>query len=140
MTRINFLLPKENDRKTQLRFVKCCTLVVSEGYHILLSPLNRLIMCHFIMSRMYIIRTSWENNQWKRKCSKLWQSWGVWAPQRLHPLRKFLDSKEYLDWLNNTGRLCFTQFSTRIYWNTTLATPDLIPMFTQLISIYYIVS
>ena len=45
-------------------------LVVTEGYHILLSPLNRLVICHFIMSRMYIIRTSWEHNQRKGKCNK----------------------------------------------------------------------
>ena len=70
MTRRNFLLQKENDCKVQLRFVKCCTLVVTEGYHILLSPLNRLVRCHFIMFRMYIIRTSWEHNQRKRKCSE----------------------------------------------------------------------
>ena len=38
--------------------------------NILLSPLNRLVTCHLFMSRMYIIRTSSEHNQWKRKCSK----------------------------------------------------------------------
>ena len=54
-----FLLQKEKDCKVQLSFVKCCTLVVTEGYHMLLSPLNKLVTCHFIMSRMYIIRTSW---------------------------------------------------------------------------------
>ena len=70
MARRNFSLQKENDCKFQLRFVKCCTLVVTEGYHILLSPLNRLVTCHFIMSRRYIIRTSWEHNQRKRKCSE----------------------------------------------------------------------
>ena len=70
MAHINFLLHKENDCKFQLGFVKRCTLVVTEGFHILLSPLNRLVRCHFIMFRMYIIRTSWEHNQWKRKCSK----------------------------------------------------------------------
>ena len=40
-------------------------LVVTEGYHILLSPLNRSVRCHFIMFRMYIIGTSWEHNQRK---------------------------------------------------------------------------
>ena len=69
MTRINFLLQKENDCKVQLRFVKCCTLVVPEGYHILLSPLNRLVTCHFIMSRIGNI-ISWEYNQRKRKCGE----------------------------------------------------------------------
>ena len=43
MTRRNFSLQKENDSEVQLRFVKCCTLVVTERYHILLSPLNRLV-------------------------------------------------------------------------------------------------
>ena len=35
------------------------------------------------------------------------------------PLRKFSGSKENLDWLNDNsqGKLCFTQFSTRIYRN-----------------------
>ena len=70
MTRRNFSLKKENDFKVQLRFVKCYMLVVTEGYHILLSPLNRLVTCHFIMFTMYIIRTSWEHNQRKRKCSE----------------------------------------------------------------------
>ena len=37
MTPRKFLLQKENDCKVQLRFVKCCKLVVTEGYHILLS-------------------------------------------------------------------------------------------------------
>ena len=76
MAHRNFLLQKENDCKFQLRFVKCCTLVVTEGYHILVSPLNRLARCHFIMFRMYIIRTSWEDNQRKRKCSERERSWG----------------------------------------------------------------
>ena len=60
MTRRNFLLQKENDCKVQLSFVKCCTLAVTEGYHILLSPLNKFVTCHFIMSRMYIIRTTYQ--------------------------------------------------------------------------------
>ena len=47
MAHRNFSLQKENDCKFQLRFVKCCTLVVTEGYHILLSLLNRLVTCHF---------------------------------------------------------------------------------------------
>ena len=98
MTRRNFSLQKENDCKFQLRFVKCCTLVVTEGYHILLSPLNRLVTCHFIMSRMYIIRTSWEHKQL-----------GGFEPlsrglRERSPLRKFLGSKEHLDWLNNTHK------------------------------------
>ena len=46
MTRRNVSLQKENNCKFQLRFVKCCTLVVTEEYHILLSPLNRLVKCH----------------------------------------------------------------------------------------------
>ena len=43
MTHRNLLLQKENDCKVQLRFVKRCTLVVTEGYHILLSLLSRLV-------------------------------------------------------------------------------------------------
>ena len=42
MTQRNLSLQIENDCKFQLRFVKCCTLVVTEGYHTLLSLLNRL--------------------------------------------------------------------------------------------------
>ena len=51
-------------------------------------------------------------------------------------LRKFLGSKEYLDPLNDTGKICFTQNSTQIYWNTSLAAPALFPMFTQSINFY----
>ena len=40
MTCRNFSLQKGNGCKVQLRFVKCSTLVVTEGYHILLSPLK----------------------------------------------------------------------------------------------------
>ena len=70
MTRRDFSQQKEHDFKGQLRFVKCCTLFVTEGYHILLSPLNRSVTCHFIMLRTYIIRTSSEHNQRKEKCSE----------------------------------------------------------------------
>ena len=100
MTCRNFSLQKENDCKVQLRFVKCCTLVVTEGYHILLSLLNRLVTCHFIMSRMYIVRTSWEHNQRKRKCSEPLRK----GFRGRSPLRKFLGSIEYLDWLNDTRK------------------------------------
>ena len=48
MTHRNFSLQKKNDYKVQLRFVKCCTLIVTEGYHILLSTLNRLVTCYFV--------------------------------------------------------------------------------------------
>ena len=37
MTRRNISLQKENDCKFQLRFVKCCTLVVTEGYQIYIT-------------------------------------------------------------------------------------------------------
>ena len=33
MTLRNFSLQKENACKVQLHFVKCCTVVVTEGYH-----------------------------------------------------------------------------------------------------------
>ena len=105
MTRRNFSLQKGNDCKVQLCFVKCGTLV-TEGYHLLLSLLNRLVTCYFIMSRMYIIRTSWEHNQQKRKCSERWHSWGS-EPLRRGFRGKFLGSEEYLDWLNNTGKTLF---------------------------------
>ena len=104
MTRRNFSLQKENDYIFQLCFVKCCTFV-TEGYHELLSLLNRLVRSHFIMVRVYIIRTSWEHNQRKSKCSEL----GVLSPSEGDlggrvSLRKFLGPKEYLDWFNNTGK------------------------------------
>ena len=54
-----------------------------------------------------------------------------------NPLRKSLASKEHLEWFNDTQeKLCFTQFSTRIYGNTGLAVPDLFRMFTQSVNIY----
>ena len=104
----NFSLQKENDCKFQLRFVKYCTIVATEGYHILLSQLNRLVRCYFIMFRMYIIRTSWEHNQRKRSVASV-NGAGRSEPLRRgfrgrRPLRKFLGSKEYLDWFNDTGK------------------------------------
>ena len=36
----------------------------------------------------------------------------------------------------NDGKLCFTQFSTRIFWNRSLAASDFFLMFTQLISLH----
>ena len=142
MTRRNFSLQKENDCKFQLRFVKCCTLVVTEGYHILLSPLNRLVRCHFIMFRMYIIRTSWEHNQWKRKCSNFKRRWGVWVPQKgfwgRSTLRKFLGSKEYLDWLNDTGKTLFYSIQYKNLLKYKLGWPFSC-LHNQLISTYYIV-
>ena len=103
-----FLLQKENDCKVQLRFVKYCILVVTERYHILLSPLNRLVTHHFIMSRMYTIRTSWEHNQVKKSVVSIKGAVGSepfsrgFRGQSLQ--RFFLGSKEYLDWLNDTHR------------------------------------
>ena len=101
MAHRNFLLQKENDCKFQLRFVKCCTLVVTEGYHILLSLLNRLVRCHFIMFRIYIIRTSWEHNQRKRSVASVNGAGGSDPLGRgfrgQSPLKKFLGSKVYLD-------------------------------------------
>ena len=98
MTHRNFSLQKENDCKFQLRFVKCCALV-TEGYHISLSPLNGLVRCHFIMFSMYIITTSWEHNQRKRKCTERERSWGSETLRR-----GFLGSNEYLDWVNDTEK------------------------------------
>ena len=51
------------------------------------------------MLTMYIIRTSWEHNQRKRKCNKCNRAGGS------EPLRRqFLGPKEYLDGLNNTEK------------------------------------
>ena len=62
-------IQKENDCKVQLRFVICCTLVIflsTEGYQIMyyFSGLNSLVSvsCRFFMSRMYIRKTSWEQD------------------------------------------------------------------------------
>ena len=137
MTSRNFSLQKENDCKVQLRFVKCCTLVVTEGYHILLSPLNRLVTCHFIMSRMYIIRTSWEHKQL-----------GGFEPlsrglRERSPLRKFLGSKEHLDWLNNTHRENFVSLNSVqefIEIQAWLLLTFFLCLHNQLISIYYTVT
>ena len=111
MTGRNFSLQQENNCKVQLRFVKCCTLVVTEGYRLLLSPLNRLVTCHFTMSRMYIIRTSWEHNQQKRSVASINGAGGSEPLRRglrgQRPLRKFLGSKEYLGWLNHIGKTLF---------------------------------
>ena len=101
MAHRNFLLQKENDCKFQLRFVKCCTLVVTEGYHILLSLLNRSVRCHFIMFRMYVIRNSWEHNQRERSVASINGAGGSEPLGRgfrgQSPLKKFLGSKVYLD-------------------------------------------
>ena len=137
MTRRSILLQKENDCKFQLCFVKCCTL---EGYHKLLSPLNRLVRCHFILFRICISKEP-AGNIISRKGSVASVD-GVGGSEPLRrafrgwsPLRKFFGSKEYLDWFNDT-RKTFTQFSTRIYRNTSLADHDLFPIFTQSINFY----
>ena len=43
-----------------------------------------------------------------------------------------------VDVVNDTHdeKLCFTQFSTIIYWNGSLAASDLFPVFTQSIKLY----
>ena len=38
--------------------------------------------------------------------------------------------------VNDAHRACFTQFSTRIYWNKRLAASDIFAMFTQSINFY----
>ena len=138
MTRRNFSLQKENGCKVQLSFVKCCTLVVTEGYHIyhiLLSPLNKLVTCHFIMSTMYIIRTSWAHIKSKRQ-----RSWRFWAPQKgLRTPRKFLYSKEYLHWLNDTGKTFVLLNSVQefIEIQAWLLLTFFLCLHNQLISVYY---
>ena len=103
MTRRNFELQKENDCKVELRFVNCCTFVVTKVCHILIYRLNRLVPCHFIMSRMYIIKPAGSIISGNAIVTRVngdgrfeplsrgfrWQS----------PLRKFLGPKKYLDWL-----------------------------------------
>ena len=55
MAHRKFSLQKENDCKFQLLFVKCCTFVGTEEQHILLSPLNRLVKCHFMFVCFFLI-------------------------------------------------------------------------------------
>ena len=111
MTRRNFLLQKENDCKVQLRFVKCCMLVVTEGYHILLSLLNRLVTCHFIM--LWSISEEPAGDIISRKGSVVSgnRAGGSESLKRglrgQGPLKKFLGSKEYLEWFNHTGKTLF---------------------------------
>ena len=111
MTRRNFSLQKENDSEVQLRFVKCCTLVVTERYHILLSPLNRLVTCHFIMSRMYIIRPAGNIISGKESVASVSGTGGSEPLRRgfrgRRALRRLLGSKEYLEWLNDAGKTLF---------------------------------
>ena len=70
----NFSLHKKNIVNFTL-----VALVVTEGYHILLSPLNRSVRRHFIMFRMYIIGTSWEDNQQKGSVASVNRA-GVLSP------------------------------------------------------------
>ena len=112
MTRRNFSLQKENDCKFQLRFVKCCTLVVTEGYHILLSPLNRLVTCHFIMSRICKSQEPAGNIISTKERVAIVDRAGGSEPLRRgfrgrSFLRKFLGYKDYLEWLNDTGKTLF---------------------------------
>ena len=78
-------------------------MLLRDTINILLSRLNRLVPDHFIMSRMYIITTSWKDNQrkstvastngagWSEPLSRRFKGW--------NPLRKYIGSKEHLDWL-----------------------------------------
>ena len=107
MTRRNFSLQKETDCKFQLHFVKCCTLV-TEGYHILVSPLNRLVTCHFIMFRCISWEPAANITSWKGSAASINRAGGSEPLRRgfrgQSPLRKFLGSKEYIDWFNDTGK------------------------------------
>ena len=119
MTHRNFSLQKENYCKVQLCFIKCCTLVVIEGYHVLVSPLNRLVTCHFIMSRSISVEPAGNISSRKGSVASINQAGGSEPLRRelrgQSPLRKFLGSKEYLEWFNNTGKTLFCSISTRIY-------------------------
>ena len=55
---------------------------------------------------------------------------------RSEPLRKFLGSKEHLDWLNNTHRENFVLLNSvqEFIEIQNFAAPDLFPMFTQAIN------
>ena len=54
----------------------------------------------------------------------------------MDPLRKFLGSKEHLDWLNNTHRENFVLLNSvqEFIEIQNFAAPDLFPMFTQAIN------
>ena len=89
-------------------FVNCCTLVVlsTEGYQIIyyFSRVNRLISCNFIMPRMYIWKTSWEQDKQKSGSQRSWGSLGLrWAPQQgffwEETPKKLLSSKRHIYWL-----------------------------------------
>ena len=61
---------KEITVKFNYVFLNICSLVIvssTEGYQIMyyFSRLNRLVSCHFIISRAYIRKTSWEQDQIK---------------------------------------------------------------------------
>ena len=126
MARRIFSLQKENDFKVQLRFVKCCTLVVTEGCHILLSPLKRLVRCHFIMFRMYIMRTSWNTISGKGSVASVNGAAGFESLRRGFrcgaPWENFWAVKSIWIGLTIQEKLRLTQFSTRMYWNRSLAT------------------
>ena len=48
-------------------------------------------------------------------------------------------SSYYSYMVNDTHKeYCFTQFSTRIYWNRSVVASDIFPMFTQSLDFYYI--
>ena len=58
------------------------------------------------------------------------------------PLRKFLDSKEYLDWLNGTGKIFVLLSSVQefIEIQACLLLTFFLCLHNQLISVYYIVT
>ena len=142
MTHRNFLLQKENDCKFQLCFVKCCTL---EGYHKLLSPLNRLVRCHFILFRICISKEP-AGNIISRKGSVASVD-GVGGSEPLRrafrgwsPLRKFFGSKEYLDWFNDTRKLLLNSVQEFTEIQAWLIMTFFLYLHNQLISTYYIVT
>ena len=110
------------------------------GIPILLSPLNRLFRCHFIMFRMYIIRTSCEHSR-KRCVASINGAEGSEPLRRgfrgQSPLRIFLGSKEYLDWFNDTGKNLLQEFIEIQVW---LLMNFFLCLHNQFISIYYIVT
>ena len=104
-------------------------------YNILLSQLNRLVPCHFIMSKMYIITTSWEHNQRKRNWGHEPLSNGY---RGRSPLRNFLGSKGHLDRLNDTRRENFVLLNSvqKFIEIQAWLLLTFFPMFTQSINFY----
>ena len=133
-------------QKKYCKFNTCCTCCYwGIAYIFLLSPLNRSVRHHFIMFRMYIIRTSWEHNQQKGSVASVNRAGGSEPFRRgfrgWSPMRKFLGSKEYLDWFNTTGKtVLLNSVQEFIEIQVWLLMTFFLRFHNQFISIYYIVT